>query len=145
MQPQAIAGYMGLTVKDVDQLLALSPAAVYDDPIYQEVVASLDPTLLRTTLGQVRDIYAAGLDPIKEKYGLSDTIMSGFTLGNWVLGFLTSPNHLNDMLERHANIPPQAIEDALPELVDLLEDLDDGRAEWQRVLVTFSLPLIAKG
>lgn len=145
MQPQAIADLMGLSVDEVERLLALNPAAIYEDAAYLRVVHTLDTGVLRATLQAVRDIYEDGLPPIKEKYGLSDTIMSGYTLGNWVLGFLTAPDHLNDMLERHASIPTDVIEDALPELVDLLEDLSNGKDEWQRALVTFSLPLIARG
>ena len=130
---------------DARRLLALSPADVYTDPVYQDVVARLDADLLRQTLVHVRAAYEDGLGPIKEKYGLSNTIMSGFTLGNWVLGFLTSPDHLNDMLDRHAALSQDVIAAALPELVDLLDDLPAGRAEWQCALVAFSLPLIAQG
>jgi hypothetical protein len=145
MQPKSIAVYMGISVDEAGRLLALSPAAVYDDSAYQDAVNRLDVDLLRHTLVHVRAAYENGLDPIKEKYGLSDTVMSGFTLGNWVLGFLADPDHMNDMLERHARIPTDVIENALPELVGLLEDIPEGRAEWQRALVTFSLPLIARG
>ncbi|MBN1564569.1 MAG: hypothetical protein JXA10_12060 [Anaerolineae bacterium] len=145
MQTETMATYMGLSVNEVERLLALPPAAIYDDPAYQAVVNQLDADVLRQTLGHVRAVYDKGLAPIKAKYGLSNTIMSGFTLGNWVLGYLTTPDHLNNMLDRHAALPREVIAAALPELVALLDDLPAGRGEWQRALVTFSLPLIAGG
>ena len=145
MHPESIADTMGISVADAERLLALPPADIYADAVYHAVVECLDATLLHQTLKHVRAVYDEQLDPIKEKYGLSDTIMSGFTLGNWVLGFLASPDHLNDMLERHTQIPTDIIEDVLPELVDLMVELPEGSAEWQCALVTFSLPLIAKG
>jgi hypothetical protein len=145
MQSAIIAAYTGLSTDDVTRLLALPPAAIYQDPAYQGVVNRLDATLLRRTLVHVRAAYDDGLASIKEKHGLTGTIMSGFTLGNWVLGFLNAPDHLNDMLDRHARIPENVIEAVLPELVALLDDLPEARAEWQCALVTFSLPLIVKG
>ncbi len=145
MHPESIANYMGIPVDEVERLLALPPADVYADAAYLNVINRLDEKLLRRTLLHVRMAYEDGLDPIKEKYNLSDTIMSGYTLGNWVLGFLAAPGHLSAMLDRHARIPADVIEATLPELTDLLGDLPEGGAEWQRALVAFSLPMIAKG
>jgi len=145
MHPEEIADLLHITVDEANRLLNLAPKALYQDAGYQSLVQQLDANRLHKTAPQARAAYPHSLDPVKEKYGLSDTIMSGYTLVNWVLGFLQSPTHLPDMLDRHARLDRDTIEAVLPELLDILGDLEDGSHDWQQALMVFSLPLIARG
>ncbi len=76
---------------------------------------------------------------------LSGTIMSGYTLCNWVLGFLKQPTGMADVLKYHASVPSGKIAASLPELLELPDETRVGSAEWKKALVVFSLPMIATG
>lgn len=143
MHAEEIAEVLHITEAEARRLLALAPETMYQDPGYQALVRQLEPNHLHKTAPQARAVYMHSLDPVKEKYGLSDTIMSGYTLVNWVLGFLMAPDHLPDMLDRHAKLDRDTIAAVLPELVDILGDMEEGSLDWQQALVVFSLPLIA--
>jgi hypothetical protein len=117
MLENTLARCINAPVEDVERLLALSPEALYDDALYRDLVGRLDANALETTATYARLAYDAQLPPIKAKYGLSNTVMSGYTLCNWVLGFLMYPQKLPDMITRHARIPADTIEAALPELI----------------------------
>jgi hypothetical protein len=144
MSVDALAQYSGIPADTITQWLSLPPEAIYKDTGYLSWVKKLDEKLLSNNLPAVRSIYDTGLDVLKARHGLSDTIMGAHTLGNWVLGFLKFPEQLPDLLERHASVPAGVVANALPELAIMLNSIDDdaGRAEWQRALILFSIPLM---
>jgi hypothetical protein len=144
MLAAALATYAQVPVDEVERLMSLRPEAIYQDTTYQAWITSLDTILLSRELPHARAAYDRGLNPIKEKYKLAGTIMSGHTLCNWVLGFLMYPEKLRDMLDHHAAVPVQSVAAALPELLALLEEMPSGREEWQRALVIFTLPLLVR-
>ncbi|HEX3050048.1 MAG TPA: hypothetical protein VHP83_05280, partial [Aggregatilineaceae bacterium] len=125
-----------------ERLIALGPMRIFQDAGYQALVANLDSTILHQTADHAREAYEQGLPAIKEKYQWSNTVMGGYTLCNWVLGFLKYPQRLPDLIERHGRLVKSDMRSALPEIVALLADLPEGCAEWQQALVLFSLPLI---
>jgi len=139
-----LAPYLHIPVGEFERLISLSPEEIYQDPTYQHLVAQLDQKVLSDTLPQARDVYEVGLPAIKDKFGWSGTVMSGYTLCNWVIGFLRYPEKMKDMLPRHERVASLQVADALPELASLLDALPEGREEWQRALIVFSLPLLAK-
>lgn len=136
-----LAQQLNTTPQEVERLLALPAAEVYDDPVYLEFVSHLHADTLQATSRAVRDIYETALEPLKEQHGLGGTVMSGYTLVNWVLGFLSYPDTMRDMLERHANLPVDLIAEVLPELIELV---GEANVEWQHALAVFSLPLLAR-
>ncbi len=144
MSVDTLAQYSGIPAETIKYWLSLPPKSIYENEDYLSWVKGLDANLLTDNLKPVRAIYEAGLDTIKARHGLSDTIMGAHTLGNWVLGFLKYPDQLPDLLERHASVPNAVVANALPELAALLNGLEDedARAEWQRALILFSIPLI---
>lgn len=145
MDPQELADLLHISVEEVNHLLSLSPQAIYQDPLYRTLVQHMNSKRLHQSAPQARAAYNHSLDAVKEKYGLAGTVMSGYTLVNWVLGFLMMPERMVDMLERHSSVDRDVIANALPELVDILGDMGDGREDWQHALVVFSLPLIVQG
>lgn len=143
MTPDELAHYAGISTQELERLLAMPAAAIYNDPDYIDLVTSLDREHLDRTAVHTRDAYDKYLPTIKEQFGLRGSIMSGYTLSNWVLGFLMYPERLSDMIKYHASLSPDMIARLLPHLVRLLDEVPEGREEWQRALVILSLPLLA--
>jgi imidazolonepropionase-like amidohydrolase len=137
-----LAYYAQVPADEIARWIALPPEAIYQDTAYRALVAQLDASELDRTADYTRQAYDAGLTPIKERYNLQDTIMSGYTLSNWVLGYLMNREMIPQLLDQHATIPPDVIRAILPELLDLLEDIPEGREEWQRALVALTIPLM---
>ncbi|NDJ74672.1 MAG: hypothetical protein GYB65_00315 [Chloroflexi bacterium] len=143
MVVKILADYIPSSPDEIERLLALPAEDIYRDPAYMDLVRGLDEDELQRTARLVREVYDERLEPIKEKHGLSGTIMSGFTLGNWVIGLLMMPDRLPGLLEKHANLSPQLIAETLPDLIELLEYAPAGQREWQEALVVRTLPLLA--
>jgi hypothetical protein len=138
------AQYAGIPAEEAERLLAMPAQAIYQDEYYQNLVASLDGQALHDTATHARTAYDSGLPMLKAKYRLMDTVMSGYTLCNWVLGYLNFPSKLSDLLEQHGRIPVTVMVDMLPELVALLDKLPAGRDVWQRAFLIITLPLLAR-
>lgn len=138
-----IATYLDISQTEADRLYTLSAEEIYHDPFYQSLIAELNETLLHQTAGDARAAYTEHLNELKAHHGLSDSIMSGHTLVNWVLGYLMYPDRLVDLLDRHAAVPAHLVAETLPELLNILNDIPSlsGRQEWQRALILFALPL----
>ncbi|MBN1565502.1 MAG: hypothetical protein JXA10_16775 [Anaerolineae bacterium] len=138
-----VAHYLNISEADVQRLKALAPQAMYADAFYQSLITQLDSQVLHDTAGDARAVYAEHLEELKAQHGLTDSIMSGHTLVNWVLGFLMYPDKLGDMIDRHANVASHTITETLPDLINMLAEIPSatGQTEWQRALVLFTLPL----
>jgi hypothetical protein len=145
MLAELYASHAGIPAEETERLLAMPAEAIYRDKGYQALVTGLDVSLLHDTAGYVRRVYEEELPEIKARYGLTGTVMSGYTLCNWVLGYLNYPSKLSDLLGQHDRIPVKTMLDMLPELVDLLESVPEGREEWERAFLIITLPLLARG
>lgn len=149
MLADTISRYSGAAAGDVSRWLTLSPEAIYEDPAYLDLINGLDKEFLQETVITAREAYREGLDDlakkIEVKYDVENPVMSAFTLGNWLVGFLYSPTTLPDLLERHGRVPAEAIREGLPELLGMLESMPTGRQEWQQALALLSIPLVTEG
>ncbi len=143
MLVQQLATYTGLSDAEIERLLALSPSEIYDDPAYSALIPQLDEEALKATAAQVQQIYADHLPALKDKHQLSGSIMSSYTLVNWVLGFLMYPERLPDMLQYHQRLTSEQVAAMLPDLFTLLDALSEGREAWETALAVISLPLLA--
>ncbi|MCB9450564.1 MAG: hypothetical protein H6672_03950 [Anaerolineaceae bacterium] len=139
---ELLSSYSGVPAQDLKNLLALAPQEIYQSAMYHELVRQIDQKELEQTLASVRVIYDEHLPEIKDRFQLQRTIMSGYTLGSWLLGYIAFPDKMVDLLDRHQNIPPQVIREVLPELLDLLETIPEGAAAWQQAMVIVALPLM---
>ncbi len=148
MDIQTIAHYTGLSEAQVAGYLSRPAAETYRDPHYIQLLESLDNKYLRQTLGMVRDYYDEHLgefvDELENRYQISRGAMSGFTLANWVIGFLDYPDYAVDLLERHSKLPAEVFDGGLEDLLLLLEGLPEGREQWQQALCLLAFPLMAK-
>lgn len=124
----------------------LSGKQLLENKTYVAMLHDLDKDLLEATLPTVRDVYERHLpefvERVEQRYGLGATPMSAFTLGNWVVGALQFPDHTHSILEMHANIPREVFNNELQSLMDILEEVSQGKQEWQRAMCVFALPLM---
>lgn len=101
--------------------------------------------MLHDSLPHARNAYERSLPRftqiLKEKYGLSNTPMSAFTLGNWLVGFLRYPESIADMPKLHQRVPA-AFREMLPEMLKMLDNVPHG-AQWQKALALMALPMMA--
>jgi len=147
MKTGEIAHYTGQSTSEINRLLGLGQAAVYADPVYKDWVKSLDVTLLHQTLPMARAIYERLLPSftarLKDSYGIDSSPMSAFTLGNWLVGFLQYPDQINQLAHLHRRIPKAALEEGLPDILQALEELPNGKREWQKAMTVLMLPLLS--
>lgn len=147
MLVNTLSKYTSLEPNELERLLAMSSRDVFADSNYQGMVDNLDKKLLESTVINAREAYRGKVEEfstrLENKYELQNPTMSAFTLANWLIGFLYSPDNLIDLLEHHDRVPKEALVDGLPEILDMLGSMDEGRDEWQHAMVLLSLPLIA--
>lgn len=147
MIAQALAQYIGVPKAKIERLLALTQEKIYQDAEYQAWINTLNIEQLNKFLPLARAAYEKHLPTFTEhlhtQYNLSNTPMSAFTLGNWLVGFLQYPSQISELSRMHRRLPPQAVREMLPEMIAMLDDMPEGRAEWQRAFALMALPLAA--
>lgn len=144
---ELLAAKIGISKAEVSYFLDLSPTTLCKDPEYLAMIKTLDAELLQDSLAVVRSEYDKILPSIRlslqERYQINAEPMSGYTLGNWLIGFLTYPGNMAKLLEFHTHIPSQAITEMASVLIKSLDNMTVARQEWQRALGIFLLPLLA--
>jgi hypothetical protein len=149
MNNKDLAQYIGVPIEKVDYVLSMSGAEIVKDEIFVGMLKSVDRDLLERTLPQAREAYEKGLPAfetmLQKRYGLSNTPMSAYTLGNWVVGALQFPDYIDTILNMHADIASEVFVGGLPDLLDMVANVPDGGHEWQRALCIFSIPLMRAG
>jgi len=147
MDASDIATTVGLPEATIKRLMGLAPADLLQDPEYLDLLHELDRELLEETLPMARSAYEEGLPAfsasLNARYGLADTPMSAYTLGNWVVGALQYPDHTSQILKMHDRVPGEAVRNGLEDLLGMLSTMPKGSREWQRALCALSLPLMA--
>jgi hypothetical protein len=148
MVAEALAHYIGVPQGKIERLLALTQEQIYQDAEYQAWIGTLDIELLNKCLPLARAAYEKHLatftEHLRTQYNMVNTPMSAFTLGNWLVGFLQYPSQISDLSRIHRRLPRQAVQEMLPEMIAMLDEMPEGRAEWQRALALMALPLAAE-
>ncbi|MCU0463768.1 MAG: hypothetical protein MUF38_04280 [Anaerolineae bacterium] len=147
MLEDTLAHYIGANKDQINRLTRMKQSQVYSDPTYQAWVQQMDAGALHETLAHARAAYEEHLPQfaaiLSTRYGMSNTPMSSFTLGNWLVGFLQYPDSISNLSKMHQRIPQEAFREMLPEMIQMLDDLPTGREGWQRALALMALPLVA--
>jgi len=147
MIENTLSRYTGVVPAKISRLLRLTQSRIYEDKEYRSWIEALDTDVLGETLPHARVAYERHLpeftEHLKEKYGMVNTPMSAYTLGNWLVGFLRYPDTIINLSKMHDRIPAEAFSDMLPEIITMLDEMPQGRAEWQRALALMALPLVA--
>ncbi len=135
---------IGISEFDIQELLALPRSELYQSPAYNALVSALNSNLLSATLPQAREIYETKMpgviDSISADYSYKGRGMTPFTLGNWLLGFVSQPNQLPKLMDFHTRVPVSAIEAGLPLILDALWTMGEGAGEWVKAMAVLSLP-----
>jgi hypothetical protein len=147
MIENTLAQAIGISRSEVGRLLALPPAAIYQDNAYCALVTGLDADLLFHTLPDARAAFDFHIPIFQEKVrgdhpDINIDRMTASTLSTWLIGFLQAPDGLDRLHVYHAPVPPDFIRAYLPDLIDMLNDIVAGREEWRRALAIMSLPLM---
>lgn len=148
MNAETIAHYTGLSLSEIQRFSKMGASEIYKDPAYTKVLKTLDKAYLEATLQLARTAYEQHIDSFKDevkaRYGLTKTPMSSFTLGNWVVGVLQYPASAHEILNMHKGIKGEVIAGSLQDLLDMLNDMPEGAAQWQQALCLLSFPLMVK-
>lgn len=146
MDAKTIAHYTKLPLKEVKRYLTMDARDVFADEAFIEFMHSLDQEYLEQTLPLAREAYNTRLPDVevsmRARYGLDNTPMSAFTLGNWVVGMLQFPSRGTVLAEMHDRLPPGVIREYLPTFLDALTAMPEGVQEWQQALCLLSFPLM---
>ena len=147
MISELIAANTNVSTQDVERLLSLSQSEIYETATYQRLVQKLNYDKLFATLQEVRDAYDEHLpeliDYLKDEHGFTGKPMTSYTLGNWMLGFLHNTSQLSKLASFHHKIPKHILEEGLPAILQILDDLGDTGQEWKKAMSLLSLPLFA--
>ena len=144
-----LAQYIDESQSTIDTFLTMSPSDIYGDPYYKELVNKLDYRHLDQSLKEARDTYEEGLPDFMDKfshlYDFGGSPMSPTTLANWLVSFIKFHDFMHQLPEKHANVPRQALRQGLPDLLSMLDNMSDGREDWQKALALLSIPLVTEG
>ena len=147
MVKQLIASNLDISTQEVDRLIRKGRKGVLQDDNYRAILDGLDNDLLTSTLADARAVYDQYLpnliDDLEKRFGYTGNPMSAHTLGNWLLGFLHSPDHLVQLLAIHDNLSPEFIEFGLADILDFLSAMPEGGQAWQGAMSALALPLLA--
>jgi len=143
-----LASYSHLPEAQIEDWLSQPSQVLLSDKNYYQAINKLNSNLLYQSLPEVREVYAQGLpafqQAVTERYQLDFSVMSAYTLGNWLLGFLQHPEQLDMLVDRHLNLPLNVLRAEAPALLSLLDNMSQNRQEWQKALALFMLPLLAE-
>ena len=143
MFSQTLATHINVSPANVDALLNLTPEELYESPEFVSILESLDPELLRDTLQEARSVLdddlPALVDDFMNHYHIDHFPLTSYMVGNWVVGFATYPSELVRLPQIHANIPIHIIREAAPHILDMLENMADGKKHWQKAFATMCL------
>jgi hypothetical protein len=148
MLAKILASYSQLPEAQIESWLAQPSRALLSDEKYYQAINAIDSSLLYHSLPEVREAYTSGLpafqQKLTERYQLDFSVMSAYTLGNWLLGFLQHPEQLDMLLDKHLRLPLNVLREEAPALLSLLDKMSQNRQEWQKALALFMLPLLAE-
>lgn len=146
MDALTLAKYVGVSKSQIESFMKLSAHDIFHDEQYLGLMDSLDREFLEQTLPEVRAIYNAKLPAFKEmlaeQYHINTDPMSAYTLGNWLVGVLRYPKTADQIVKMHAKVPGEIVVGGLSYLLDMLDDMTEGKEEWKRAMCVLSIPLM---
>lgn len=128
-----------LMERSLDEFLSLSAV--------QQLLGSLNVTLLRETLPTAGELLAAHLPPfydwLKTELNVQRVPDSPKHATTWVVNFLNNKERLDRLVELHAPVPRTVLEQATPRLVGVFDVVEEPavRQEWQKAVAALCLVL----
>lgn len=148
MLAQILAPYLELNPRVVDNLLRKSGRGIQADPMYQDLVASLDRDALNSSMVDTRLYMDRQLPPfvqkVKKEQHIEEFPLDGFMVSNWIIGYLHTPQRLPDLLNKHRQVPKDVMQYVLPHVLEMLGGTPKYSAEWQKAFATIAIPLVVE-
>jgi len=145
MLSETLSKYVGIPSGDVEHYLGMPVSALASDPNYIQLLQGLDLATLESSMTEAHTLLEQSLpgftDQVTSEYALRRNPMSGYTLANWLLGYLNYPEKMDALVELHDRVPSEAIRKYLPAVISMLDNMGPGREMWQRALASVGIIL----
>jgi hypothetical protein len=136
-----LAEYGKVAAEELERLLMMVPEGVVRDPVYQEWLGGIDPSVLHATRLQVAQLYDDALPAIRRRHHFSNPMMDGRSFSIWLTSCVEYPTLISKLVVLHQSVPSAVVVHMLPDLLQTFEFLPE---EWQRTLVLLALPMLAR-
>jgi hypothetical protein len=143
-----LSQHLSLSTFELDRLLSIPLDEFLELPIFKEILANLDVSILKQSLPQAKDILVQHLPPfynwLQQELALSRVPDSPDHTTKWVVNFLNNKEKLSNLVELHHSIPLNALELAIPRLVGVFDQISEEkiRQEWQKAIAALCFVLV---
>lgn len=141
--------HLNLSETQVQELLGMSATDIPQHQAFQTELGSLDLPLLRDSLPTAKSVLQDQLPAfyhwLKNELQIKRVPDSPNHTTTWVANFLNNQESIQHLVKLHRPVPPAALEQAIPRLVSLFNQVEDDeiRQEWQRAVALLCLVLAA--
>lgn len=144
----ALSQHLSLSTFELEQLLFIPLDEFIELPIFKQILANLDVSILKQSLPQAKEILVQHLPPfynwLQTELELKRVPDSPDHTTKWVVNFLNNTEKLTHLVELHRSIPLNALELSIPRLVGVFEAMPEVtmRLEWQKAIAALCLVLV---
>jgi hypothetical protein len=144
----ALSQHLSLSGFELEQLLFIPLDEFLELPIFKQILANLDVSILKQSLPQAKEILVQHLPPfynwLQTELKLKRVPDSPDHTTKWVVNFLNNAEKLTHLVELHRSIPLDALELSIPRLVGVFEAMPEEkmRLEWQKAIAALCLVLV---
>jgi hypothetical protein len=141
--------HLNLSAPKVEELLTLSATELPQQEEFQTELGSLDISFLRETLPTAKSVLENQLPAfytwLKQELQIKRVPDSPDHTTTWVANFLNNQESIQHLVELHRPVPPVALEQAIPRLVSLFNNVNDTqiRQQWQSAVALLCVVLAA--
>lgn len=141
--------HLNLDAPTVQNLLSLSATELPKEKAFQTELGNLNLSLLRETLPTAKSVLENQLPAfytwLKNELNIKRVPDSPNHTTTWVANFLNNQESIQHLVELHRPVPPVALEQAVPRLVSLFNQVEDKqiRQQWQSAVALLCLVLVA--
>jgi hypothetical protein len=145
---ETFSQHLSLSASELEKFLSTPLDKFLGLPAVNELLASLDVSLLKQSLPQAKEILVQHLPPfydwLQQELALPRVPDSPDHTTKWVVNFLNNQEKLTHLIELHQSIPLPALERSVPRLVGLFDRILETsiRQEWQKALAAMCLVLV---
>ena len=141
--------HLNLSESTVENLLTLNARALPKQDEFQTELGTLNLDLLRETLPTAKSVLENQLPAfytwLKQELKIKRVPDNPNHTTTWVANFLKNEESIEHLVELHRPVPPVALEQAIPRLVSLFNQVEDQqiRQQWQSAVALLCLVLAA--
>lgn len=141
--------HLNLSESTVENLLTLNATELPKEEAFQTELGTLNLDLLRETLPTAKSVLENQLPAfyvwLKQELKIKRVPDNPNHTTTWVANFLKNEESIEHLVELHRPVPPVALEQAIPRLVSLFNQVEDQqiRQQWQSAVALLCLVLAA--